>query len=242
MFEISVLFLLLLGFYFFFENKQFKKKAKGFVGEWFVYYHIKKNIDLTESVILNNVLLPAGKGTTQIDHIIVAPSGIWVVETKFLGGWITGKYNSSQWKQSFFYFKKEFQNPFRQNLKHCKTIQGLTGLSDDNIHNVVILLSDFKDKPIKNLFTRISSFTVQFNQNKKNVIDDVDSIVEVIWNAKLENTLKNKNNHIKHVKEIIEEKKSLICKHCKNTEGLVIKKGYSEYIHCPKCDKNSKKQ
>ena len=33
-------------------------------------------------VLLNNVTLPTESGTTQIDHILVADTGIFIIETK----------------------------------------------------------------------------------------------------------------------------------------------------------------
>ena len=35
-----------------------------------------------EYITLNDVLLPTRYGTTQIDHIVVSPYGIFIIETK----------------------------------------------------------------------------------------------------------------------------------------------------------------
>lgn len=228
---------LLIPIYIYIQSPSFKGK----LGEWFVNHQLQKKIDLTECVIMNDVLLPTKNGTTQIDHIIVAPNGIWVLETKFYKGWITGTQKSKLWKQTIFKYKKTFQNPFRQNYKHCKTIEEHTGLSEEYIYNHIVLLGDFKSKPIKELHTRVSTFIIQFKQNKNVVIEDVDSVVKTIWNIKLDNCFKNKREHVKHVKNIVKEKSNVKCKHCGNREGNVLKKGYSEYYHCPKCKKNSSK-
>jgi restriction system protein len=37
---------------------------------------------------------PDGKGTTQIDHVVVSRYGIFVIETKNMTGWIFGDANS----------------------------------------------------------------------------------------------------------------------------------------------------
>ena len=43
-----------------------------------------------EYIILNDIMLPTQYGTTQIDHIVVSPYGIFVIETKNYKGWIFG--------------------------------------------------------------------------------------------------------------------------------------------------------
>lgn len=53
-----------------------------------------------EYITLNDVLLPTRYGTTQIDHIVVSPYAIFVIETKNYKGWIFGHQDSEEWKQS----------------------------------------------------------------------------------------------------------------------------------------------
>ena len=60
-----------------------------------------------EYITLNDLLLPTRYGTTQIDHVVVSPYGIFVIETKNYKGWIFGHENSEEWKQSLL-GKKRF--------------------------------------------------------------------------------------------------------------------------------------
>jgi len=92
---------------------------------------------------LHNVTLPAPDGTTQIDHIFVSRYGVFVVETKNMGGWIFGSERDRYWTQAFKGRSNvRFQNPLRQNYRHVKaverTLSGL-GVSRDIIHSVVCL-------------------------------------------------------------------------------------------------------
>src|SRR6185503_2424889 len=64
-------------------------------------------------VLLNNVTLETENGTTQIDHILIADTGIFVIETKHYQGWIFGGPNQSQWTQVIYKKKSKFQNPIR---------------------------------------------------------------------------------------------------------------------------------
>lgn len=78
----------------------------------------------------HDVTLPTPDGTTQIDHIFVSRFGVFVVETKNMGGWIFGGARARQWTQVFRGGKKfRFQNPLRQSYRHVKAVEGaLTGL------------------------------------------------------------------------------------------------------------------
>lgn len=39
-------------------------------------------LDTEEYIVLHDLLLPYKDGTTQIDHVIISPYGIFVIETK----------------------------------------------------------------------------------------------------------------------------------------------------------------
>ncbi|MBE6286353.1 MAG: NERD domain-containing protein [Bacteroidales bacterium] len=77
-----------------------------------------------EYITLNDLLLPTRYGTTQIDHVVVSPYGIFVIETKNYKGWIFGHENSEEWRQSLLGKKRfwgwsseqhKFRSPIRQN-------------------------------------------------------------------------------------------------------------------------------
>ena len=93
-------------------------------------------------VLLNNVTLETHHGTTQIDHILVADTGIFVIETKHYGGWIFGRASDPQWTQVIYRKKSRFQNPIRQNYGHVKALQALLSLSPHAFVPLVIFTGD----------------------------------------------------------------------------------------------------
>ena len=65
-------------------------RDKGKIGENKVSRALCANLD-KEYCFLNDVIIPDNiGGTTQIDHIVLSPYGIFVIETKNLKGWIFG--------------------------------------------------------------------------------------------------------------------------------------------------------
>jgi len=96
--------------------------------------------------LLNNVTLQVGEKTTQIDHILVADNGIYVIETKHYGGWIFGDVQVSQWTQVIYKKKSKFLNPVHQNYGHLKAIQALFNLPNDTFVSVVVFTHDAEFK------------------------------------------------------------------------------------------------
>lgn len=69
--------------------------------------------------VINNVIIPSKNGTSQIDHVVVSPFGIFVIETKNYKGWIFGYENNKKWKETFKTTEGSyFWNPIKQNWGH----------------------------------------------------------------------------------------------------------------------------
>jgi restriction system protein len=101
---------------------------------------IKKN---PEYGLVDNLILKTPDGSTQIDHVLISPYGIFVIETKDLGGWIFGGEHQKKWTQSFRsgWFHKnafQFQNPIYQNYKHVKAVQNFLKIDSKSLFNVVV--------------------------------------------------------------------------------------------------------
>ncbi|MCP5461876.1 MAG: NERD domain-containing protein [bacterium] len=65
--------------------------SKRYSGEQLISELMKKlNKKYGEYYSFNDVVLKTPDGTTQIDHILISPYGIFVIETKDYSGWIFG--------------------------------------------------------------------------------------------------------------------------------------------------------
>ena len=122
--------------------------------------------------LLNNITLPVGDGTTQVDHILISTKGIFVIETKHYSGWIFGERKSRQWTQVLFKRKYRFQNPIHQNYKHLKTVQKLLDfLPENQIHSIVVFTGKAQFK------TSIPSGVVYLNLLVKFLRDFQDDVI-----------------------------------------------------------------
>ncbi|SFK36709.1 Nuclease-related domain-containing protein [Desulfomicrobium apsheronum] len=122
------------------------RSFKGWLGEFLVRQTVSTQLDKDDYRQFHDVTLPTADGTTQIDHIIVSIYGIFVIETKNMGGWIFGDPNHPKWTQTFGKSKKSFQNPLRQNYKHIKELESLLQIGEDKLFSVVVFAGDAEFK------------------------------------------------------------------------------------------------
>jgi len=117
--------------------RRYRPAIKGAVGEALVGFSSSLMLG-KEYLMLKDIVIPAYDGTTQIDQLVISRYGIFVIEIKNYKGWIFGGEKDPTWTQSFFRQKHSFQNPLRQNYKHIKSLQELTGLSQDKFKSVIV--------------------------------------------------------------------------------------------------------
>ncbi len=151
---LSILVVILLFFLFSRRSSARAAERKGREGERYVAHTLKKYIrKYPTSQILHDLILQTPDGTTQIDHLLISPCGVFVIETKNLSGWIFGDPENRTWTQVLFKKKYKFQNPLKQNFKHQKTIQKLLKVKSNDIHSVIVFVgnSTFKTEQPDNV-------------------------------------------------------------------------------------------
>ncbi len=220
-------------------------RFKGKAGEKAVIRSLAKLPD-GEFVLLNDLLLPAENGTSQIDHIVLSGKGLFVIETKNYSGIISGSEKSSTWTQNIYGNKKSFKNPVYQNYGHIKTLEKiLAGFENIPYYSIVAFPEKAKlnvksekanvvfYKDIANVITKteaeavISSDTIQAIKDKllaENIVD---------------NEMRKAHNIEAHQKKTDAEQKVKegICPQC--GEKLVVRNGKNgKFYGCsayPKC-------
>ena len=146
---ISVI-LLCVGFSFGYALSSFRVGLNEHKGERLIRKILTKKFDSAEYHLLNNLTLPAGDGTTQVDHVLVSTRGVFIIETKDYSGWIFANERSAKWTQVIYKVKNSFQNPLHQNYKHEKVIQNILDfLPQDVFHAVVVFTGNGEFKTVR---------------------------------------------------------------------------------------------
>ena len=126
-------------------------------GERLVGRHLER--DYRDWPHFNDLLLPSGQGTTQVDHILVSPAGVFVIETKDMNGWVFGSPGQKRWTQSFaagrwsrrFGVKSKrfsFYNPLLQNEGHAKALADLRVVERRLIRPIAVFVGDAELKTV----------------------------------------------------------------------------------------------
>ncbi|MCJ8350442.1 NERD domain-containing protein [Moritella sp.] len=204
---------------------------KGLIGEWYVNKKLVSALDNQQYKLFKNVTLPTGDGTTQIDHILLSPFGLFVIETKNMQGWIFGSERQAKWTQQIYKHKTSFQNPLRQNYKHTETLRELLSLPKEAVHSVVIFTARAEFKTTMPANVGYINQAIKFIKNHDQVYFTELQRIELAYKLatkKLQPSIKTHVAHIKHVKEIVKDKplhnKSIkvptiksLCPRCKST-------------------------
>jgi len=92
--------------------------------------------------VFHDLYLPYrdGPGTTQLDHVVISKFGVFVIETKYLEGWVFGDAGRTQWTQSAFGSNRQFPNPLHRNQLHVAALKKFLGLSEWSFHSLVFFV------------------------------------------------------------------------------------------------------
>ena len=98
--------------------------------------------------LINNLIIFDEKGTSsQIDHVFINSTGVYVIETKNLSGTIYGDDYRKEWTQVFNYGEQKyrFYNPIMQNETHIIRLKKATG-TELPIKSIVVFANNNIEK------------------------------------------------------------------------------------------------
>lgn len=202
---------------------------KGMIGEWYVNRKLTRALDEQQYQLFKNVTLPTENGTTQIDHILLSPFGVFVIETKNMQGWIFGSERQAKWTQQIYKHKTSFQNPLRQNYKHTEVLRDLLALPKEAVHSVVIFTARAEFKTAMPANVGYVNDVIKFIKNHDQVCFTELKRIELahqLATKKLQPGIKTHVAHIKHVNEIIKDKQQ-------DHENTIVE---SVKLLCPRCN------
>lgn len=161
----------------------------------------------------HDVIIPAKNGTTQIDHILVSPYGLFIVETKNKKGWIFGSGDQAKWTQSIYGKNYSFQNPLRQTFRQKKVLSEYLELNESIIHTIVFFVGDCKFKtrlPDNVINTRLGRYVKQFKDHALTP-REIDRIVGKLENHISKSSLTTKD-HVRSLRE--RHSSTTVCPKC----------------------------
>ena len=195
--------------------KSFFPHIKGYVGERRIRQLLEKLGE--EYTIFNDLYVPKKDGKlTQIDHLVVSPYGIFVIETKNYTGWIFGQEQQRNWTQTIYQNKSRFYNPIMQNQTHIKALQHYIDV-DVPMHSVIVFSNaatlKFKEpfqtaqviqnRQLKRTIKRYSTPLISTEQ-----LNYMTHLLQSLVPTSSKQKREIKNMHLQHVKKVSSAGKS----------------------------------
>lgn len=110
------------------ERRNINAEIRGKYGEYRVANTIQKAL-CDDQYVINDIILSNDDKSAQIDHIVINPRGIFVIETKNYSGRIYGNEKQLEWTQVLAYgkVKNKVYNPLKQNATHVYNVKRIVG-------------------------------------------------------------------------------------------------------------------
>lgn len=154
--------------------------------------------------VMNNILIKTKQGSTQIDHVIVSPYGLFVVETKNYKGMIFGDMVGKVWTQVLSNGHFTVYSPVLQNAGHIRHLSKAIQVSSNFIYGAIVFTSGQVNLSnvacpfcytVDMLYDCILSFNRQIFSDKEVIA--IIRRIDKVNSSSYENDLK----HIEYVKQ-----------------------------------------
>lgn len=216
--------------------------VKGLIGEAIIRRLIGKNTisQKNPKYVINNLVLETAPGkTSQIDHVIINPNGVFVIETKNYSGRIYGNESQLNWTQVLNYgrIKNHFYSPVRQNQTHVYAIRSILK-QDIPIYSVIVFVKgNIRYIQSPNVYTVWGLLQRLREPSVKAVsLEQMDMIYYTLSKCNRKDTISNAE-HIDNIEVMKNNIANNICPRCGST--LVLRHGtYGRFMGCsqyPRC-------
>lgn len=189
------------------------KLIRGWYGEKKTTFGMWLSLDSKVYRKFDDVILPSGNGTTQIDHLLVSQFGLFIVETKNLKGWIFGSESQAKWTQTLYKKKYTFQNPLRQAFRQKKVLAEFLDINESVVRTVVYFVGDCKLKtefPPNVLKSGLGRYIKQYRDTVL-ALEDVNRITEVLTQHRSESSL-TRRDHVRSLQK--RHTSNTVCPRC----------------------------
>lgn len=229
---------LVAAFCFILLSKWNFKKLKGFVGEWRVR-RLLATLSNQYAVYHNVYVRRADGKLTQVDHVIVSPYQVFVLETKNYAGTIYGEESDTYWTQALGQKERLFYNPILQNTGHVKALLHEVRLMSE-VQSVVV----FSDRTrlrvnpymetAKVLRNRdLLAYIGRFKRKRLSAAEmrDWNMMLQSLQKVKRCGRFKMRQEHLQGVRKILKRNETKDVQHVKKRESSQRNEGY----YCPDC-------
>lgn len=189
------------------DDGDFDNQLKGSIGEM-TASHLLSGLDNTKYGCIHNILLPLKNGgTTQIDHLVLSPYGVFVIETKNYQGFIFGDEYQDYWTQKTYNGTYRLFNPIKQNNIHINTLANLLNINREFFHSIILFVGECEIKTTLPNYVMVCDFFANnlnaYINSKQNIIISPELFKQIISDLKnhiIKSTPQSEQQHRDYVK------------------------------------------
>lgn len=194
--------------------------------------------------LVADVIVPSKDSslTSQIDHIYIDQTGIYVIETKNYGGRIYGNDFDNQWTQvlAFGKTKNSFYSPVKQNYTHLMRLSEYLNLDSSKFHSMIVFskrgdLRYINSTKIYDLKSMCQ--TIKRNKIQILTIEEVNRACQKLRLLVL-NPIQTNKEHVRQIQEARHSMNNNVCPRCGGALLLRKDKSGNEFYGCsnyPRC-------
>jgi hypothetical protein len=108
------------------------------MAHWSVRSAMKNGLPESHYRCFHNFQIRTAIGRAAIDHLVVSPYGVFVVDSMALSGRITGTGKDLDWTRSRFRKREKFRSPLLKLSGEIKVLKPLLGLDESRFHPVAV--------------------------------------------------------------------------------------------------------
>ena len=181
-----------------------KIKAHEAEGERLVRSRLHRlNLEAKYAEEIHNLIIVDEKGNShQIDHILIRPNGVFVIETKNWVGLICGKEDDEYWNVHLNRITYQQYNPVLQNKTHCRLVELIIGGVCRANSVIAMMQNNGKKLGIPGVINGCSlrRYIREFNDGTLLSKDDVDIIYNELIEASSDISIEEHIKNIEHRK------------------------------------------
>jgi len=114
-------------------------RFRGDIAEARVRRILASGLEKKRYTVLNDVTIPDGGGTVHIDHIVVSRSGIFVIDSLYVHGTVTGREFQDRWKMTRWGRVTRIDNPLHRNAGQVEAVRRLLDFPSRCLHSAVVM-------------------------------------------------------------------------------------------------------
>jgi hypothetical protein len=115
-------------------------RHRGEIAEARVRRLLAAGLERSRYTVFNDLDVPSGGGTVHVDHVVVSKFGVFVIESQYARGWISGGEFQERWKQYHLGRFTRLDNPLHRNKIQVDALGRLLGLPRQKMHPLVVMV------------------------------------------------------------------------------------------------------